>query len=102
METDISSGALTIDPEQQLKIPKMFNVIMHNDDFTPVDFVVEILKIIFKKDQQTAEKIMLDVHNKGSGICGCYPYEIAETKAAIANEQAKNHATRKKKIKIKT
>ena len=91
MDTEINSGALTIDPEQRLREPSMYKVIMHNDDFTPQEFVVEILKIIFKKDQQTAEKIMLDVHNKGSGICGCYPYEIAETKSAIANEQAKNN-----------
>jgi len=58
----------------------MYKVIMLNDDFTPMDFVVYLLKTYFNKPQEEASKIMIEVHKKGSGICGVFTYEIAETK----------------------
>ena len=62
--------------------PPMFKVILLNDDYTPMDFVVSILQNVFHKSPGDAESIMLSVHNNGSAVCGIYPYEIAETKVA--------------------
>ena len=58
----------------------MYKVLIHNDDYTTMDFVVEILMVIFKKPQEDAIQVMLNVHREGVGICGVYPYEMAETK----------------------
>lgn len=60
--------------------PKLYKVIMHNDDYTTMEFVVEILRTIFNKGAAEATKIMLDVHKKGAGVAGIYPYDIARTK----------------------
>jgi ATP-dependent Clp protease adaptor protein ClpS len=68
--------------------PKMYKVLLYNDDFTPMDFVVEILQTVFGKDEQQATKIMLDVHHKGFGVCGVYPRDIAETKTSQVSEAA--------------
>ena len=64
----------------ELDEPKKYKVVMLNDDYTTMDFVVEILKTIFKKSQEEATKLMLLIHEKGSAVCGVYPYEIALTK----------------------
>ncbi len=60
--------------------PPMYKVILHNDDYTPMDFVVEILMKIFHKSEQEAHEIMWTVHTKGKGVCGVYVKEIAQTK----------------------
>ncbi len=60
--------------------PEMFKVFLLNDDYTPMDFVVNILTNIFKKNETEATKIMFDVHKNGKGLCGIYTHEIAETK----------------------
>ena len=70
--------------------PPMCKVIMWNDDFTPMDFVVSVLVSVFKKGSQDASDIMLDVHQKGKGVAGIYPYEIAETKVSQAMAQARS------------
>jgi len=77
--------------EQRIKVPRLYKVILHNDDYTPMDFVVEILIEVFKKDELTATQIMLNVHNLGKGICGVYPFEIAETKVARVHELAQQY-----------
>lgn len=64
------------------KKPAMYKVVMLNDDYTPMEFVVLVLKEFFRKTQDEATSIMLHVHQKGVGVCGVYTYEIAETKAA--------------------
>ncbi len=69
--------------------PKQFNVVMHNDDFTTMEFVVEILIDIFRKSPQEAEQLMLYVHEKGKAVVGTYPYDIAVTKSGIAMRRAK-------------
>ncbi len=71
--------------------PKMFKVILLNDDFTPMDFVVFILKRIFSKSDSEAEKIMLEVHQKGAGTAGVYTYEIAEMKAIQVHQLARKN-----------
>ena len=62
------------------KPPPMFKVLLLNDDFTPMDFVVQVLQQFFAKSREQATQIMLKVHNEGAGLCGIYPRDIAETK----------------------
>ncbi len=70
--------------------PPMFTVLMHNDDYTTMEFVVEALITVFHKSPTEANRIMLHIHFKGSGICGVYPYEIAETKMDKVHNMARN------------
>lgn len=72
----------------RLAYPSLFKVIMLNDDFTPMDFVVHVLQRFFNKPPEEAQKITWDIHYNGSGLCGIYPYEIAETKVAQVNAYA--------------
>lgn len=69
-----------IETELELREPRLYRVILHNDDYTTMEFVIEVLKKIFKKSGDEAEAIMWTVHEKGQAICGVYTYEIAETK----------------------
>jgi ATP-dependent Clp protease adaptor protein ClpS len=73
----------------KVKRPRMYNVLLLNDDFTPMEFVVKILKSVFGKDHTAATEIMLAVHTKGRGLCGTYTYEVAETKVAQVHSSAK-------------
>ena len=73
----------------EIPSPKMSKVVMLNDDYTAMEFVVMILCEVFKKNQSEAQNIMLKIHNEGSGICGIYPYDIAHTKAKIARIKSK-------------
>ncbi|HXH72267.1 MAG TPA: ATP-dependent Clp protease adapter ClpS [Mariprofundaceae bacterium] len=68
--------------EPQLQRPPMYRVILLNDDYTPMDFVVQILVDLFQHPVETATRLMLQVHEKGSAVCGIYPYQIAESKVA--------------------
>lgn len=77
--------------EPQVKKPRMFKVVMLNDDFTPMDFVVEVLNKYFSMNQEQAVKVMLQVHFDGRGICGVFRFEIAETKAMQVVEYAKTN-----------
>ena len=70
--------------------PKMSKVIMLNDDYTTMDFVVKILMDVFNKNELEAKEIMFSIHNNGRGVCGIYPYDIAYTKANIAKKKSKN------------
>ena len=75
----------------KLKRPPLYRVVLINDDFTPMEFVVEVLESVFAMERNKATRVMLEVHTKGKGICGVYGYEIAETKVAqvtgIAQQQ---------------
>lgn len=89
-DTENEGGTQTIIREDSdLKEPKLFKVILLNDDYTTMDFVVSILEAVFQKSPAEATRIMLEVHNKGSGLCGLYPKQIAETKVAMVEERAK-------------
>lgn len=72
-----------------LKEPEMYRVILLNDDYTPMDFVVKILETFFGLDETTAAMIMLQVHTKGHGVCGVFTQEIAETKVFQVNQCAR-------------
>lgn len=71
--------------------PSMYKVLLHNDDYTTMEFVVEILMIVFNKSSDDAVRIMLNVHHKGIGICGVYTYEVSETKVNSVHALARQH-----------
>ena len=75
--------------EPKLEVPSMYNVVMFNDDFTPMEFVVEVLETFFNKDREAATRVMLTVHTVGKAVCGSYTRDIAETKAAQVNQYAR-------------
>lgn len=75
----------------KLKKPALFKVLLHNDDFTTMEFVVFVLEYVFKRSTEEAFSIMLKVHNEGIGIAGVYPYEVASMKAEKAMSFAKDH-----------
>ncbi len=75
----------------QLKRPPMYKVVMLNDDYTPMDFVVEALELFFGANRERATQLMLQVHTQGKAICGVYTRDIAETKAAQVNQFARDH-----------
>ena len=80
-----------IKEKSELRSPKSYRVILHNDHYTTMEFVIEILVKIFHKPTREANRIMLDVHRRGSGVCGVYSYDVARTKIsqvlALAREQ---------------
>lgn len=71
--------------------PSLYKVLLLNDDYTPMEFVVHVLERFFSKNQEDATRIMLHVHNHGVGICGVYTYEIAETKVSQVMDFARQH-----------
>jgi ATP-dependent Clp protease adaptor protein ClpS len=75
----------------RLKRPPLYRVVLLNDDYTPMEFVVQVLQSIFGMDRSTATRIMLEVHTKGKGVCGVFTYEIAETKVAQVVGLAEQH-----------
>ena len=72
--------------------PPLFKVLLLNDDFTPMDFVVDVLMRFFQKSLESSVEIMLNVHHNGMGLCGVFAREIAETKVVQVNRHARNHA----------
>lgn len=87
-----SAGALDVqEAEPELKEPPLYKVILLNDDYTPMDFVVQILERFFSKTRQAATQIMVEVHTQGKGVCGTFTYEIAETKVDQVNSYSREH-----------
>ncbi|MEO6655272.1 MAG: ATP-dependent Clp protease adaptor ClpS [Pyrinomonadaceae bacterium] len=87
---DIDGGSEVLEEtEIKLEKPKLYKVLLHNDDFTTMEFVVFVLQYVFNRDQAEAFTIMLNVHNQGLGIAGIYPYEIANMKSEKAINLAK-------------
>lgn len=79
-ENTDSSVQTIVEPKVETRLPSMYKVILMNDDYTPMDFVVSILVKFFRKTEPEATNIMLQVHEHGRGIAGVFPYELAETK----------------------
>ncbi len=75
----------------ELKPPKMYKVILLNDDYTPMDFVVEVLESFFRMNREQATRVMMNVHVKGAGVCGVFTRDIAETKVEQVNDFARNN-----------
>ncbi len=85
-------GDVAVQEEKpRLKRPPMYKVIMLNDDYTPMDFVVEVLEMFFSKSREQATRIMLQVHTHGKAVCGVFSRDIAETKAAQVNQYAREN-----------
>lgn len=89
-EEDGAGGLAVETAKPSLKKPAMYSVVMLNDDYTPMEFVVEVLKSFFNKSAEQATHIMLTVHTKGSAVCAIYPKDIAETKAEMVNQYSKD------------
>jgi len=75
----------------KLKKPRMFQVVLLNDDYTPMEFVVELIEQFFYKSRENATRIMLKIHTEGKGVCGIYTKDVAETKAGTVNQYARDH-----------
>ena len=86
---DESQRGLLLDSKPKTKKPSMYNVLLLNDDYTPMEFVVTVLEKVFNKKAEEATQIMLHVHKKGIGICGTFTYEVAESKCKAVLEMAK-------------
>jgi ATP-dependent Clp protease adaptor protein ClpS len=76
------SGTLVAEAAPKTKVPPLYQVILLNDDYTPMEFVVDVLERFFSMNRTNATRVMLEVHTRGKGICGVFTYEIAETKVA--------------------
>ena len=85
-DNDYDSGLAVEEEKPKLKPPKQYKVIVVNDDFTPMEFVVQVLTMFFAMDDAKATRVMMAVHTKGKGICGIFSHEIAETKVDQVNE----------------
>ncbi len=77
--------------EKEVEEPRQYKVILHNDDYTTMEFVVHVLQQVFYKTESEAVQIMLTVHNNGTGVCGIYTAEIAETKVYLVHDMARKH-----------
>lgn len=86
-----SSVGLATRPKVQAKKPGLYKVLMLNDDYTPMEFVVHALEVFFQKNREEATRIMLQVHQSGVGLCGVYTYEVAETKVTQVMDFARLH-----------
>ena len=84
-------SSIVLEEKPKLKKPPLYKVIMLNDDYTPMEFVIEMLQTYFSKSQEQATEIMLHIHQKGIGICGLYTYEIAESKATQVLDKARKN-----------
>ncbi len=84
-------SSIVLEEKPKLKKPPLYKVIMLNDDYTPMEFVIEMLQTYFSKSQEQATQIMLHIHQKGIGICGLYTYEIAESKATQVLDKARKN-----------
>lgn len=89
-ETEFERDVAT-ETEKKLKKPPLYKVLLHNDDYTTKEFVVQVLQYVFHKEQTEAVQIMLHVHRKGIGVAGLYPYGVAETKVVLVESLARQH-----------
>lgn len=90
-EYESGTGLITEDAKPKLAQPPQYRVVMLNDDFTPMEFVVQVLETFFHHAREKAVQIMLQVHQTGRGVAGVFPAEIAETKVAQVNAFARKH-----------
>jgi ATP-dependent Clp protease adaptor protein ClpS len=86
-----TAGLAVEEAEPKVKRPPLYQVVILNDDYTPMEFVVDVLERIFSMDRMTATRVMLEVHTSGKGVCGVFTFEIAETKVAQVTAYARQH-----------
>lgn len=88
---DTEHGVVTAPSKPALERPSLFQVVLLNDDFTPMDFVVEVLRVFFAMGQERSVQVMLHVHTRGKGVCGVFTREVAETRVTQVNEYSRSH-----------
>lgn len=92
MDDDTGAGGTAVQTEKpKLKRPPLYKVVMMNDDYTPMEFVVETLEVFFGMDREKATRVMLTVHTEGKATCGIFSRDVAETKAAQVNQFARDN-----------
>jgi ATP-dependent Clp protease adaptor protein ClpS len=84
-------GVAVQEAKPKLKRPPLYNVVLLNDDYTPMEFVVHVLEFFFGLPREQSVRVMLHVHTRGKGVCGCFSREIAETKVAQVNEYSREN-----------
>ena len=89
--TENPNTGVVVKARPKTRKPAMYKVLMLNDDYTPMEFVVHVLERFFQKNREEATRIMLHVHRRGVGVCGVYTYEVAETKVTQVNEFSRAH-----------
>lgn len=90
-DEEYQRGLVVEQIEPQIKQPSLYKVVLLNDDYTPMEFVVEVLQAFFRMDRTRATQVMLQVHTRGKGVCGVFTYELAETKSAQVNDFSRKH-----------
>ena len=90
-QQDQTDGAVKERVTPKKQEPTLYKVVLLNDDYTTMDFVVEVLESVFNKAPAEAYRIMMAVHHQGQGLCGVYPFEVAETKVATVVDLARSH-----------
>ena len=84
-------GLVVEESTPKVRQPPLYNVVLLNDDYTPMEFVVDVLERFFRMDRSGATRVMLEVHTRGKGVCGVFTYEIAETKVAQVTSYSRDH-----------
>lgn len=85
------TGVVVEEAAPEVRNPPLYSVVLLNDDYTPMEFVVDVLERFFRMDRENATRVMLEVHMKGKGVCGTFTYEIAETKVAQVVSYARDN-----------
>lgn len=89
LESHKDHGLALEEARPEVMLPPMYRVVLMNDDYTPMDFVIEILQTFFRMSHDRATQVMLHVHTRGKGVCGVFTFEIAETKVVQVNEYSR-------------
>ena len=90
-ENDFDHGLAVQEAKPKLKKPPLYKVLLLNDDYTPMEFVVQVLETFFSMDREKATQVMLHVHTKGQAVCGVFTRDVAETKVTLVNDFSRNH-----------
>ncbi len=90
-DNEVDDGVAVEEAKPKLKKPPMYKVLILNDDYTPMDFVVHILEAFFNLPREKATNVMLNVHTKGKGVCGVYTRDVAETKVEQVNDYSRQN-----------
>jgi ATP-dependent Clp protease adaptor protein ClpS len=88
---ETEESGIAVLPEKKTQKPKRYKVLLHNDDYTTMEFVIHVLQAVFNKDIEEAKKIMFQVHHEGMGVCGVYTFEIAESKVDKVQKLARDN-----------
>lgn len=90
-DNEFDHGLAVETAKPEVAKPPLYQVVLLNDDYTPMDFVVEVLQVFFSMNRELATQVMLHVHTRGKGVCGVFTHEVAETKVAQVNDFSRHH-----------